>query len=68
MPNGKQWNYVPLVSAACPDGSTISEDGKTCVECPVDEYWVNQTYCEPCPFNGTTEGKTGVTGRDFCIG
>ncbi|XP_063415983.1 CUB and sushi domain-containing protein 3-like [Mytilus trossulus] len=55
-----------LFSAACSDGSTIDEDGKTCIKCPADEYWVNQTACESCPNNGTTEGKTGVTGVEFC--
>lgn len=68
MPNGEHWNYVLLVSAACPIGSTIDEDGKTCIKCPADEYWVNPTACEPCPNNGTTEGKTGVTGVEFCKG
>lgn len=66
-----KWGTLKLCSfsfSCMSIGSTIDEDGKTCIKCPADEYWVNPTACEPCPNNGTTEGKTGVTGVEFCKG
>ncbi|XP_045207056.2 uncharacterized protein LOC123559381 [Mercenaria mercenaria] len=44
-----------------------SGDGKApCTDCPPDTFWVNSTYCEPCPDNTYTKGR-GARSQAECI-
>ncbi|CAG2228063.1 unnamed protein product [Mytilus edulis] len=52
--------------AVCPAGF-ISVDGlPTCMPCPEDRFWVNKTYCQPCPGCGNTAGKNAISDINGC--
>ncbi|XP_052070983.1 uncharacterized protein LOC127709457 isoform X3 [Mytilus californianus] len=52
--------------AVCPAGF-ISVDGlPTCTPCPEDYYWVNKTYCQPCPNGWSTLWKNGIPDINSC--
>ncbi|CAG2242592.1 unnamed protein product [Mytilus edulis] len=59
-------NRVHFSSAVCPAGF-ISVDGlPTCMPCPEDRFWVNKTYCQPCPGCGNTAGKNAISDINGC--
>lgn len=65
----KKGSYIVLLfSAVCPVGFISSDGLPTCTPCPEDHYWVNTTYCEPCPNSCSTAGKNAITDITGCKG
>ncbi|VDI24739.1 CUB and sushi domain-containing protein, partial [Mytilus galloprovincialis] len=52
--------------AVCPAGFIFVDGLPTCMPCPEDRFWVNKTYCQPCPGCGNTAGKNAISDINGC--
>ncbi|ESP03827.1 hypothetical protein LOTGIDRAFT_230171 [Lottia gigantea] len=48
----------------CSDGSVSATGLAPCIECPRNTYFVNESYCEPCPGNGITRQSASTNLTD----
>ncbi|KAK3579233.1 hypothetical protein CHS0354_033303 [Potamilus streckersoni] len=59
-------NSITACVAMC-SGGFISVSGVSpCWQCPRNTYWINSTYCSPCPNGGITL-NTGATNSQLCL-